>query len=63
MDVSWKKVSVIGAGKSGIAAAELLSAEGAVVLVSELGRIEDDVVLRLQKQKISVEHDGHSERV
>jgi len=63
MDVSGKKVSVIGAGKSGIAAAELLSAEGAVVLVSELGRIEDDVVLRLQKQTISVEHDGHSERV
>ncbi|MEI8186438.1 MAG: UDP-N-acetylmuramoyl-L-alanine--D-glutamate ligase [Chlorobiaceae bacterium] len=63
MDLSGKKVSVIGAGRSGIAAAELLRRAGAEVLVSELGRIEEHEVLRLQKQKITVEHEGHSGRV
>ncbi|NMW19401.1 MAG: UDP-N-acetylmuramoyl-L-alanine--D-glutamate ligase [Chlorobiaceae bacterium] len=63
MDLSGEKVSVIGAGKSGIAAAELLSSAGADVLLSDIGRIEEHEVLRLQKKRISVEHDGHSERV
>ncbi len=63
MDLSGKKVSVIGAGKSGIAAAELLGSAGADVLLSDLGRIEEYEVLRLQKKSISVEQEGHSERV
>ena len=63
MDLSGKKVSVIGAGKSGIAAAELLRSEGADVLLSDFGRIEEKAVFRLQNKKISVEHEGHSERV
>ncbi len=63
MDFQGRKVSVIGAGKSGIAAAELLCSAGADVLLSESGRIEEHEVLRLQKKKISVEHEGHSDRV
>ncbi|MCX6177962.1 MAG: UDP-N-acetylmuramoyl-L-alanine--D-glutamate ligase, partial [Chlorobiales bacterium] len=63
MDIVGKKVSVLGAGKSGIAVAELLCAEGAAVLVSELGGIDENVLVRLQSQNISFEHEGHSERV
>ena len=51
MDLSGKKVSVIGAGKSGIAAAELLCSEGSQVLLSDFGRIEESVVRRLESQK------------
>ena len=40
MDLSGKKVSVIGAAKSGIAAAELLRNAGADVLLSDFGRID-----------------------
>ncbi|MEI6691482.1 MAG: UDP-N-acetylmuramoyl-L-alanine--D-glutamate ligase [Chlorobium sp.] len=63
MDLSGKKVSVLGAGKSGIAVAELLRSKGAVILVSEIGRIEEDEALRLENLNIAFEHEGHSERV
>ncbi len=63
MDLSGKKVSVIGAGKSGIAAAELLRNAGADVLLSDFGRIDESDVLRLEHKKITVEQEGHSERV
>ena len=63
MDLSGKKVSVLGAGKSGIAVAELLRSKGAVILVSEIGRIDEDEALRLENLNIAFEHEGHSERV
>ena len=63
MDLSDKKVSVIGAGKSGMAAAELLRSEGADVLLSEFGGIGPDELLRLQAMQICFEQHGHSERV
>ena len=63
MDIKGKKVSVIGAGKSGIAAAELLVHEGARVFVSELGSIGDWGLLTLQEMQIPYEEGGHSERV
>jgi len=63
MDVTGKKVSVIGAGKSGMAAAELLCRKGARVLLSEFGRIGAEGLLRLQDMPITVEQEGHSERV
>jgi UDP-N-acetylmuramoylalanine--D-glutamate ligase len=63
MDLSGKKVSVLGAGISGIAAAELLCREGAAVLVSELGSIGSKECLRLQESGITFEQEGHSERV
>jgi len=63
MDVTGKRVSIIGAGKSGIAAAELLKREGAEVLLSELGRIGEKEVLSLQEKQIRFEEAGHSENV
>ncbi|MFZ4524000.1 MAG: UDP-N-acetylmuramoyl-L-alanine--D-glutamate ligase [Chlorobium sp.] len=63
MDVTGKRVSVIGAGKSGIAAAGLLKGEGADVLLSELGRIGEKEVLFLQEMQILFEEEGHSESV
>ncbi len=63
MDLTGTRVSVIGAGKSGIAAAELLTRKGAKVLVSELGRIGEEDMLRLQEMQISFEQEGHSQRV
>ncbi len=63
MDLKGKRVSVIGAGKSGIAAAELLCRKGAKVMVSELGRIGTEDALRLHEMEISFEQDGHSEDI
>ncbi len=63
MDLTGKKVSVIGAGKSGMAAAELLCRKGARVLLSEFGRIGAEGLLRLKDMPITVEQEGHSERV
>ena len=60
MDVTGKRVSVIGAGKSGIAAAKLLTREGAEVLLSELGRIGEKELLSLQDMQIRFEEEGHS---
>jgi UDP-N-acetylmuramoylalanine--D-glutamate ligase len=63
MDLKGKRVSVIGAGKSGIAAAELLSRQGAKVVISELGRIGAEELMRLNEMQISFEQEGHSEEV
>ena len=63
MNVKGKRVSVIGAGKSGIAAAELLKREGAAVLLSELGRIGEKEVLSLHEMQIRFEDQGHSAEV
>ncbi|MEI6639130.1 MAG: UDP-N-acetylmuramoyl-L-alanine--D-glutamate ligase [Chlorobium sp.] len=63
MDIKGKKVSVIGAGKSGLAAAELLVRKGAEAFVSELRRIGEKGVLLLQEMQIPYEEEGHSERV
>ncbi len=63
MDIRGKKVSVIGAGKSGVAVAKLLKREGAEVLLSELGRIGEKEVLCLKEMQILFEERGHSENV
>ncbi len=63
MDVTGKKVSVIGAGKSGVAAGELLWQKGAKVLVSEFGRIGSVSLQRLTQMPISFEQGGHSAEV
>jgi UDP-N-acetylmuramoylalanine--D-glutamate ligase len=63
MEVSGKKVTVLGAGKSGTAAALLLSREGAVVFLSELGSIEPDDASRLREAGIDFEQGTHSHRV
>lgn len=63
MDLKGKRVSVIGAGKSGIAAAELLARKGATVLVSELGTMGAEEMLRLREMQIPFEQEGHSPAV
>jgi UDP-N-acetylmuramoylalanine--D-glutamate ligase len=63
MDFRGKKVSVIGSGKSGLAAAELLSRKGATVFVSELGRIGAKQAQQLEEMQITYEQEGHSEVV
>lgn len=55
-------VSVIGAGKSGLAAAELLMKAGARPFVSEFGAIAPEVRSALGLLAIPYEEGGHSER-
>lgn len=63
MDVKGKKVSVIGAKRSGIAAAGLLAGNGASVFVSELGSLSAEEEARLLQLGVSWEQEGHSGRV
>jgi len=63
MELTGKKVSVIGAGKSGMAVAELLCRKGAKVLVSEFGPVSTENLLRLKEMPLTVEQGGHSELV
>lgn len=56
-------VSVLGAGKSGIAAAELLARAGAFPFVSEFGAISPEAKAALSASGIPFEEGGHSERV
>jgi UDP-N-acetylmuramoylalanine--D-glutamate ligase len=63
MEVTGRKVTVLGAGKSGTAAALLLAGEGAVVFLSELGSIEPAEASRLRNGGIDFEQGNHSPRV
>jgi UDP-N-acetylmuramoylalanine--D-glutamate ligase len=63
MDVAGKKVTVLGARRSGMAVAELLSLKGASVFVSELGTIGAHESARLQALRIPFEEGGHSDNV
>ncbi len=63
MDIKGKRISVIGAGKSGLAVAELLAQESAKVLLSEVGVIGERERVRLKELQIPYEQEGHSERV
>lgn len=56
-------VAVLGAGKSGVAAAELLVSVGAHPLVSESGAVSSEAAERLQRLGVPFEEGGHSERV
>lgn len=63
MSLSYKRVTVIGLGKSGVAVAKLLAGKGYRVKVSEAG---DDPLLRgraeaLRELRISAEVGGHRE--
>jgi len=65
MSVENKKVTVLGAGKSGLAAAKLLEKNGAGVFVSD-SRSRDkvgDAADRLDALHIGAEFGGHSNRV
>jgi UDP-N-acetylmuramoylalanine--D-glutamate ligase len=60
-----KKISVIGAARSGIAVAKLLQSSGADVFVSDSGSADklQSAISRLQSEKVDFEIGKHSERV
>ncbi|KZK74911.1 MAG: UDP-N-acetylmuramoyl-L-alanine--D-glutamate ligase [Pelodictyon luteolum] len=62
-DLEGRRVSVIGAGRSGSAAAELLVHNGAQVLLSEKGAMDPDTASRLCQIGAEIESEGHSDRV
>lgn len=61
--VQGKFVSILGAARSGMAAAELLSRHGAQVLVSEYGTISGEKKNELSGWGVSWEEGGHTARV
>ncbi|MDR9415678.1 MAG: UDP-N-acetylmuramoyl-L-alanine--D-glutamate ligase [Gracilimonas sp.] len=61
-DIKDKHIVVIGAAKSGIAAALLLSRKGADVFVSDHGKISDLAKQKLEKGGILFEENGHTEK-
>jgi UDP-N-acetylmuramoylalanine--D-glutamate ligase len=59
-----KRVSIIGAGKSGVSAAEIVKSLGAIPFVSDSGQIKDaGLAERLKTLEISHELDGHTREV
>lgn len=58
-----KKITVIGAGASGIAAARLAKKAGARVLVSEKNALSEHSRNILMKENITYEEGGHTDRV
>jgi UDP-N-acetylmuramoylalanine--D-glutamate ligase len=60
-----KTYSILGAARSGIAAAKLLRAEGATVFVSDAGPAEKsaEAIERLRQLGLEYEFGGHSDRV
>ncbi|NQV72941.1 UDP-N-acetylmuramoyl-L-alanine--D-glutamate ligase [bacterium] len=61
--VSGKAVSILGAARSGMAVAALLSRHGAKVFVSEFGQISAQNQSVLEDQGIAWEENGHTARV
>jgi UDP-N-acetylmuramoylalanine--D-glutamate ligase len=62
MDVRSKHIAIIGAARSGLAAARLLNGRGADVFVSDSNKIQPDVKLNLDFEEIPYEEDTHSTR-
>jgi len=65
VNVKSHKVTVLGARRSGISAAQLLAQQGAQVLLSDLAKIEIPETVRqeLAKHKVAIELGQHSEAV
>jgi UDP-N-acetylmuramoylalanine--D-glutamate ligase len=64
-EIQGKKISVIGAARSGLAAAHLLRANGADVFVSDVspaGKLTDSLI-DFKKNGINFETGGHTDRV
>ena len=64
-DVAGKRISVIGAARSGVAVAQLLNERGALVFVSDSAPAEklQSQISNLQSQRIQFEVGVHSDRV
>jgi len=56
------RITVLGAARSGLAAAELLCARGSDVFVSESGRLSDEARTMLARQGVTWEEGGHTAR-
>jgi UDP-N-acetylmuramoylalanine--D-glutamate ligase len=65
MEVKGKKISVIGAARSGVGAAKLVKKFGGIPFVSDFGPKEKiiDAVNQLKNENIDFEFGGHSDRV
>ena len=65
MDIKNKRITIIGAVKSGVAAAKLVKNLGGIPFVSELCKEESlrDFVDELRNESIEFETGGHSDRV
>jgi len=65
MDIKGKKISVIGAARSGVGAAKLVKQLGGVPFVSDMSSKEKiyDALNQLEIEKIDFEFGGHSDRV
>ncbi|HEY7751877.1 MAG TPA: UDP-N-acetylmuramoyl-L-alanine--D-glutamate ligase [Ignavibacteriaceae bacterium] len=65
MELSGKKISVIGAARSGIGAAKLVKKKGGIPFVSDIGRNEKlkDSINILKEEKIEFETGVHSEKL
>lgn len=61
MDVLNKHIVVIGAARSGVAAAILLQKKGAKVFVTDASAIQPDLKKRLIASQVSFEESGHSD--
>ncbi len=61
-EVLGKRVTVIGARRSGVAAALLLQSKGAEVLVSDKSRVDSELLASLMSAGIAAETGGHTER-
>lgn len=62
IDIRGKHITVIGAARSGVAAAILLHQQGADVFVSDFGAISGDFQKTLNAEGIQFEEKGHSDR-
>ncbi|MEO1077047.1 MAG: Mur ligase family protein, partial [Bacteroidota bacterium] len=60
--VEGRRVTVIGAARSGLAAAKLFAAKGANVFLTEQGVLPEAVAADLTEQGIAYEDDGHTAR-
>ena len=65
MNIEGKKISILGAERSGIAAAKLAKAKGAIPFVSDFAPLEkvEKRIAQLQEAGIEFETGEHSERV
>ena len=65
MEIKGKKISIVGAARSGVGAAKLAKRLGGIPFVSDFSPEEKikDSLNQLEKEKINFEFGGHSDRV
>lgn len=62
-DLKNKRVSILGAGKSGMAVAEVVMKSGGISFISDSANINGEALNILKKKRIEFETGGHSDRV